>query len=405
MGGGSLMQLVAVGAQDVPLIGNPQMSYFKSVFKRHTNFALESISLNFNQVADFGKKVTCLISKKGDLLSDLMIELKLPALPLGVSWTNAIGHNMIDKIELEIGGENIDTIHGRFLDIYTELVNETDKRNGYYKMVGKHNVFSRYSQDNTELTLYIPIPFWFCGKNYGRALPLIALQHYDVNINVYFNEFSKLWYSGTSMSSIPTKQSIINAQLYADYVFLDTQERRYFATNPHSYLIEQHQINDKNPVLNASTLSRADLNFNLPVKEILWVYQSNSVADTNDWCNYSYTMDNDQDPQNKEEPITKVSMRINGYDRFTTREGSYFRLVQPFKHHKRITDNYIYCYSFALDPEKAQPSGSMDFSWLNSITMDFEHPSDILPGHITVFAINYNYLMITKGMASLMYQA
>jgi len=403
--GGSLMQLVAVGAQDVPLIGNPQMTYFKGVFKRHTNFAMESIPLNFNQLADFGKKVTCLIARKGDLVSDLMIEIKLPSLPVGVSWINAIGHNMINKIELEIGGEIIDTIYGKFLDIYTELTNGTDKRDAYYKMIGKHSFFNKYSQDNIELTLYIPLPFWFCGKNYGRALPLIALQYHDVVVNVYFNEFSKMWYSGTSMSTIPTRQVITNAQLYADYIFLDTNERRHFAINSHSYLIEQHQICDNNPVDNKSILSRSDLEFNLPVKELIWVYQANSIAETNDWSNYSYVLDNDQNPEKKREPISTVTLNINGYDRFQERDGSYFRIVQPFKHHQRVSNDYIYVYSFAINPENAQPSGSIDFSWLNSAVMGFGHPSDIIAGNITIFAINYNYIQINKGMASLLYQS
>jgi len=399
------MQLVAVGAQDVPLIGNPQMTYFKSVFKRYTNFAIESMPLHFNQVADFGKKSTCLIDRKGDLVSDLVLQLKLPALSTGVSWVNAIGHNIINKVELELGGKVVDTIYGRFLDVERELTINESHRTAYYSMVGKHNDFTKYSQDTEELVLYIPLPFWFCNTNYGKALPLIALQYTDVVVNVYFNPFSEMWYSGTSMTTIPDKQTIIDAQIYAEYIFLDSNERKYFAINNHSYLIEQHQICDKNPVDQSSTLSRSDINFNLPVKELLWIYQANSVADANDWSNYSYTLDNDQNPIKKKEPITEICLRINGYNRFDPRPGSYFRLYQPFKYHTRASNDYIYSYSFSLNPENAQPSGALDFSWLNSATMDFSHPSDILAGNITIFAINYNYLQITKGMASLVYQS
>lgn len=402
--GGSLMQLVAVGAQDVPLIGNPQMTYFKNVFKRYTNFSLESIPLPFNQQVDFGRKVTCLIDRKGDLVSDMVLEIKLPALPEGISWINGIGHHLIQKVELYIGGEIVDTIYGGFLDIHSELTLPESKRSGYYQMVGKYHHFTRYSQDNETKTLYIPLPFWFC-KNYGQSLPLIALQYHDVKIDVYLNSFSKMWYSGTSMSNKPSEVSITNAQVYCDYIFLDTKERRYFAMNPHSYLIEQHQINSQNPVLYQSPLSKAELSLNLPVKELYWVYQANSASTTNDWSNYSYTMDNDQNPSKAKEPINTVGLRINGYERFEPREGSYFRLFQPFKHHTSITNKYIYSYSFSLHPEKGQPSGAIDFSWINSAFMEFSHLTDILQGNITIYAINYNYLQITNGMASLIYQS
>lgn len=402
--GGSLMQLVAVGAQDVPLIGNPQMTYFKSVFKRYTNFAMESIPLPFNQLVDFGKKVTCLISKKGDLISDLALEIKLPALPSGVSWVNGIGHHLIQKVELYIGGEIVDTIYGGFLDINTEITIPESKKSGYYQMIGKYHNFNKYSQDNEIKTLYIPLPFWFC-KGYGRALPLIALQHHDVKIDVYLNTFNKLWYSGTSMSVIPELQHITNAQVFCDYIFLDTKERRHFAISNHSYLIEQHQINSQNPVLYQSPLSKAELSLNLPVKELYWVYQPNDASLTNDWSNYSYTLDDDQNPSRAKEPITRVGLMINGYDRFEPREGSYFRLYQPFKHHTNVSDKYIYSYSFSLHPENGQPSGAIDFSWINSADLQFSHPSDILQGNITVYAVNYNYLQIANGMASLVYQS
>lgn len=402
--GGSLMQLVAVGAQDVPIIGNPQMTHFKSVFKRHTHFALEAVRLNFNEAPNFGKKVTCLIDKKGDLLTDMMIEVKLPALPYSVSWINAIGYNMINKVELEIGGVVVDTIHGRFMDIYSELSQSESHRNGNYKMIGKFNVFTRYSQHDSQITVYIRLPFWFTDS-YGLSLPLVALQYHDVVLNVHFNEFSKLWYAGTEMSPIPSKLDIVNAQVYCDYIYLDTHERRNFAKRKHTYLIKQHQICDKNPVIQNNTITKAELNFNLPTKEILWVYQADRVSETNDWSNYSYTLDNDLRPAKKQEPITAVELQLNGQHKFEKREGSYFRLVQPLRHHTRVSTDFIYCYSFALYPEKPQPSGHLDFSFINSTVLTLHHPDDILQGNISVFAINYNYLQIMNGMAGLVYQS
>jgi hypothetical protein len=401
--GGSVLQLAAVGKQDIFLIGNPQITFFKSVYKRHTNFAIESIPLNFKGNVDFGNKIKCLIERKGDLISNMMLEIKLPALENGISWVNGIGNVMIDRVELEIGGEIIDTIHGSFLDIYHELCNDEGQRAGYNKMVGKTDYFNRFSHNNA-MSLYIPLPFWFC-RDIGKSLPLIALQYHDVELNLYLRPFNETWYSGSDMSNIPDRVSIVNAFVSCDYIFLDVPERKYFAQNMHSYLIEQHQINMGNPVLEKSPKSKVNLDLNLPVKELYWIYQANDVAVTNDWLNYSNTIYDDMNPLLGEEPINIVELRLNGLDRFIPREGNYFRLVLPYQRHNRISDKYIYNYTFCFKPEEVIPTGSLDFSWINSAELVFYHPTEILAGNITIFAINYNILEIKNGMANKRYNS
>ena len=309
---------------------------------------------------------------------------------------------MIDKVELEIGGHVVDTIYSQYMDIHAELTTDESHIKGHYKMIGKHNVYTKYSQDVNQMTLYIHIPFWFT-EHYGLSLPMVALQYHDVNLNLYMKPFSKVWYSGTSMTNIPDTVPITNAFVYGDYVFLATDERRYFAQNSHTYLITQHQISGGNPVLAGQTLSKADINFNLPVKNLTWVYQAEDVANTNDWGNYSNTLDDDQSVIKPTEPISTVSLNINGHERFSVREGGYFRLVQPKCYHTRIPDDFIYTYSFSLYPEKNQPSGSLNFSWINSATMTFEHPTNVLKGNINIYAVNYNFLQIHKGQGNLVY--
>lgn len=401
--GGAVLQLAAVGKQDVYLIGNPQITFFKSVYKRHTNFAIESIPLNFKGNVDFGSKVKCLIERKGDLLKNMVLEIKLPALGDGISWINGIGNMMIDRVELEIGGEIVDTIHGGFLDIYYELNIPESQINAYNSMIGKTNYFSRYSYNNP-LSLYVPLPFWFC-RDVGKSLPLVALQYHDVELNLYIRPFSELWYSGNSMENKPSRVSVTNAFVSCDYVFLDVPERRYFAQNPHSYLIEQHQINSGNPVLNKSPKSKVSLELNLPVKELYWVYQATDTKLTNDRINYSATIYDDMNPLLGVEPIEIVEFRLNGLERFIPREGSYFRTVQPFQNHTRSTDKYIYNYSFSVKPEEVIPTGSIDFSWINSAELVFYHPSNIMAGNITVYAVNYNILEIKNGMANKKYNS
>ena len=408
--GGGLLQLVAVGETTIPLIGNPQITFFKSVHhKRYANFSMESIPLVFNSNPNFGKKISCHIDRKGDILTDLLLEVKLPALSNGISWVNGIGHHLIQKVELEIAGEIVDTIHGQFLDTYHELVMDNAKLDGYYKMVGKYHVYNKYTQ-STAKTLYINLPFWFCSgirKKESLGLPLVALQHSKIVVHLHLETFANLWYSGTSMTNTPDDVDITSIMLYGEYIYLEPQERRRVAIEEHQYLIQQHQICSNNPVIQNNNSTKVPLEFNLPVTELIWIFQADRVSETNDWSNYSNTLDNDQAPVRPTEPITKVSLRFDGLERFATRDGSYFRLVEPFRYHSRVPDDFIYNYNFSLKPEgnEIQPSGHCDFSRITSATLDFDHPNDILQGKITVYAINYNTIRIKNGQLALRHQS
>ena len=144
MTGGGLMQLVAYGAQDVYLTGNPQITFFKVVYRRHTNFAMESIENPFNGAPNFGKKVTCTVQRNGDLIYRMYLQATLPQVQLQSTdgsgaqfrWLNWIGHNIINYVEIEIGGQRIDKQYGQWLHIWNELTQEPGKQAGYAKMVG-----------------------------------------------------------------------------------------------------------------------------------------------------------------------------------------------------------------------------------------------------------------------------
>lgn len=180
MGGGGLMQLVAYGAQDVYLTGNPQITFFKVVYRRHTNFAMESIEQTFTGQADFGRKVQATINRNGDLIHRMYLQATLPAVecPCSVSkcfrWVNYIGHALIKTVELEIGGQRIDKQYGDWLNIWNELTREPGHQVGYDNMVGNTIFLTGTGLTRTEsTTLYVPLQFWFC-RNPGLALPLIA---------------------------------------------------------------------------------------------------------------------------------------------------------------------------------------------------------------------------------------
>ena len=183
------MQLVAYGAQDIYLTGNPQITFFKVVYRRHTNFSMESIQQNFNGTADFGRKITCTISRNGDLIHKIYLQSTLPQINVNdgatqtnlkaFRWLNWIGHVLIKNIEIEIGGQRIDKHYGDWLHIWNELSQTPGHASGYAEMVGNVPRLTQisFTRGDTctvpQYTLYIPLQFWFC-RNPGLALPLIA---------------------------------------------------------------------------------------------------------------------------------------------------------------------------------------------------------------------------------------
>ena len=317
--GGGLMQLVAYGAQDIYLTGNPQITFFKVVYRRHTNFSMEAIEQTFNGTPDFNKKVTCTISRNGDLIHRVYLQVGLPSVQSGTDdyfrWVNWVGHALVKNVEVEIGGQRIDKHYGDWLHIWNELSQTAGKQDGYANMVG--NVDKLYRpvskggsggtlsatdprQSGTvqgvtpATTLFIPLQFWFC-RNPGLALPLIALQYHEVKINLEFRSFDECCGYGTSA---PSNVSLDSASLYVDYIYLDTDERRRFAQVSHEYLIEQLQFTGDESV--NQTNVKVKLNFNHPVKELVWVVQldgsvvqapSGAKVAGRQWFNYTDKVD------------------------------------------------------------------------------------------------------------------
>lgn len=394
--GGGLMQLVAYGAQDVYLTGNPQITFFKVVYRRHTNFACESIEQTFNGSVGFGKKVTATISRNGDLITHCYVQAKLPALNNSNNdsvYVNSVGHALLKEVELEIGGQRIDRHYADWLEIWSELTVPAEKRDGYKAMVGKFDATPALTGNNT---LFIPLVFFF-NRNPGLALPLIALQYHEVKINFQFEALSNL-VKGTDK----TAGGDLEASLFVDYIYLDTDERRRFAQVSHEMLIEQLQFTGKESL--SGTSNRVRLNFNHPVKELVWVIKGANQDD--DPFNYSLvdeTESADGLVAGGRDPLVSAKLQLNGHDRFSERSGAYFRLVQPYQHHTNVPRRSIYCYSFALKPEDHQPSGTCNFSRIDNATLSLTTDGNSDGDDLHVYAVNYNVLRIMSGMGGLAY--
>ena len=540
--GGGLMQLVAYGAQDVYLTGNPQITFWKVTYRRHTNYAMESIEQTFNGQADFGRRVTCTISRNGDLAFRTYLQVTVPQIDqtmvtnagantgLFARWLDCPGEQLISQVEVEVGGQRIDRQYGDWMHIWNQLTLTSEQERGYNKMIGNTTQLTYLTDPSfadvdgpceanapkqvcaprnalPETTLYVPLQFWFC-RNPGLALPLIALQYHEVKINLDLRPIDECLFAVNDIAGVDTgasvkattayNQSLVAASLYVDYIFLDTDERRRMAQNPHEYLIEQLQFTGDESV--GSSSNKIKLNFNHPCKELVWVVQPDANVD---YCasleggqvlnkvfgaqpfNYTDAVDalpnalhafggganirgtaefidadglfedsaavdgtahanayggNDANDGLAvgtdgatvsagslvsdagsfvlaetalnmhcwgENPVVTAKLQLNGQDRFSEREGTYFDLVQPFQHHTRAPDTGINVYSFALRPEEHQPSGTCNFSRIDNATLQLVLSNATVTGTATakvrVYATNYNVLRVMSGMGGLAY--
>ena len=427
--GGGLLQLVAYGAQDVYLTGNPQITFFKAVYRRHTNFAIEAIEQTFNGTPAYSSRVTCQISRNGDLIHRVYLQLRLTS-STSTNYNKYFGLRVINYVEIEIGGQKIDKHYAHWMYIWNELTLPVSKRDGYNQMVGAYGG-SCGSTGNMKEVLYVPLEFWFC-RNVGLALPLIALQYHEVKININFESETncKLDSTDATANSIP-----FTASLWVDYIFLDTDERRRFAQLSHEYLIEQLQFTGEEAVSAANVKSK--LNFNHPCKELVW-FLTNSANDSQNWFNYTTCVNNVVTADNTTEllnskltydgltgndvevrypsnPVTSAKLVLNGNDRFSYRDGLYFNIVQPYQHHENTPKNAgINVYSFALKPEEHQPSGTLNMSRIDTAmlnmtlynkttTTPISAKYEISKSTLFVYATNYNVLRILSGMGGLAY--
>jgi hypothetical protein len=516
------MQLVAYGAQDVYLTGDPQITFFKVVYRRHTNFAMEPVEQTFNGTADFGRTVNCTLSRVADLVGKIYLNVELRNITSDTNWgyVHRLGHALIESCSVEIGGQKVDTQYGDWLNIWHELARNNSHDAGYDCMVGDVHELTDLSQEHPEYNLYVPLQFWFNRHN-GLALPLIALQYHEVKINMKLRDAEEcINYSGSGKpSELPSMQ---DAKLVVDYIFLDTEERRRFAQSSHEYLIEQVQFTGSESIQSTNTKHR--LNFNHPCKYLAWVIQvdryrngskfvatnaddfakhvwlaahmddAGKVAATNasgedaestffdqgvtmtatgdaatmagkveaflvfdaddaatrgtavskdnvtllkngiscedmshtldeieegmsdggkaylrenavcyrDYCNYSMTL------MGEHNPLAQAKLQLNGHDRFSTRDGNYFNYVQPYQHFSNTPADGVNVYSFALEPEKHQPSGSCNFSRIDNATLNLDvngESSDWAQSNsvVNVYAVNYNVLRCLAGMAGVAY--
>jgi hypothetical protein len=496
------MQLVAYGAQDIYLTGNPQITFFKVVYRRHTNFSMESIKQTFNGSSGFGGDVSATISRNGDLVYRMYLEHKSTFTGLsGVDLSNVglcerYGDSLIKECEIEIGGQKIDKHTSMWNRVYSDLTEYnpsghfgagTPPVEGAAATAGNGTLYQYMTGNTYSLTtaaaladadfaigvttvngisctatgtnstttgvmtvnpIFIPLNFWFC-RNPGLALPLIALQYHEVKVKMTFESLLNLTRvyesndtsTGAGLANVTqltdSNVSATGFDLWCDYIYLDTDERRRFAQVSHEYLIEQLQYSD-NTI--SSQSPSIDLNFNHPIKELIWCSR-NTGTDGRSRGGAGGTTDPTAGPVSLDGMGGNWQLKLNGHDRFKERDTKYFTRTQVWQHHTGygaiptigsngaadlettvllagIGGDSIAVYSFALKPEEHQPSGTCNFSRIDNAqlvgssivicdkdTAAVDEPPDGTANtlSLTVFAINYNVLRIMSGMGGLAY--
>jgi len=434
---GGLLQLVAQGRQDIYLSGNPQTTFFKQVYRRYTNFSMETQRIALDTATEFGKLISTTIPRNGDLLSQLYLEINLPAIdpsgvvinttncgvttipatnyaanPPAVSYVNGIGFAMIDYISIWIGQQEIDRQYGEFLYLWTQLTTPGSKQQGVQQMIGQQSVYTESSQSGP-LRLFVPLYFWFC-KNPGLALPLLALQATPIKLYIRLKNGSDMVFSnalelsvintGTSIPPIASPPVITDMTLWGDYIYLDVEERRRFVSSKHEYLIEQVQQQKRYSIPQNTTQVNVPLTFNHPIKEMIWVVNQDRMLQSHEYFNYGSRLLLQGGIPNLD-LIDSALLQLDGYDRFETQPASYFRLMVPWQRHTAIPNDFIYVYSFSLAPEAAQPQGSMNASRIDNIVLQLKMNQQVasVPAGVTVYAINYNVLRVVAGLGGVLF--
>lgn len=504
------MQLVAFGSQDLYLTGNPQITFFKAVYRRHSQFAMEYIELNFIQSnilfnSQNSTTLSCKIDRNADLLHDCYLVFDLPAImtndKVPFEWTKDVGTVLLRSVQLTLGGQIIDKKYGQWLNINSSISSSGPRRTVYQRMVNGGDPRLNYSGLNIgdKMTLainakrlYIPLNLFFCN-NPGLSLPLIALQYTDAVIDIEFDSFHELYrigkplispkelFSGNNLSKFNNSMltylnsnydnltpynllenvftsrftSTVRNFILANYIFLGDEERRKFAQISHEYLIDQ--VQRKTYIINNRGPSHINMNLLHPVKEIIWALQLYSVHERNDWYNFTKNTDLDslnyyinitqktktdilwdkaEDYYNSNEIkdyieelkadsfninfnyensnlfksnfysiLNKANIRFNGHDRFEMQEYGFFEHLQLYKYHSGTGMKGIYIYSFALNPEDFQPSGTCNMSRINDQTLVLDIEGNIINEkyYLYLYGVNYNVFRVMGGIGQLVF--
>ena len=467
---GGLIQLASYGGADIYIIGNPEITFFKTVYRRHTNFAKESIIQHINGKVGHGRTVNIDITRAGDLLGAIWLQLRPPFFTTTDTWyyTQGLGNALIKRVDLVIGGQLIDRQYGEWMSIWEELSVSTGRRPGLDAMTLTNVPMTELATKTSEGAapyLNVPLQFWFC-RNPALALPIVAMSLHEIRLQIEFGNLEDITSSYKPSTAtnpayyplvVPNDNNMsdyasgtnMECEVWATYYHLDSDERRQLVQNPLEYLIEQVQFKGSQEYREDTRNIKYDMGFANPVKEIIWGIRPildipNSILSATEFTAYR-TRTSPSFGQFWGEFESGV-VRFNSQNRMKDRPSTHFLLTQNYQRHTRVPRynqltgsqvessretgpvyvNKLYTYSFGLNPEQHQPSGTANFTKLDDASIELRGISTPDPLtydvggsstavnkltqyydglELVVYATSYNIFRVKDGMAGLAFDS
>ena len=396
---GGRVQLATTGLQDVFLTGNPDVTYFNQVYKRHSRFSLETIdNVFFNKSVHFGDTLRGIVERRGDLIRNIYFRIELSEIvPSTIYYTDSIAHALIEYADLIIGGQVIERINGEYIKIFDEMFIDASQRSGLNVLTGSTGTRTGLSTSLFPRTFFVNLPFYF-RRDDSLSIPLCALTLQEVEVEIKLRPLSEIMVQTAPGVPVPVSASILRVTMPVEYVFLDDEEKNYYKNNTIEHTITQLQMY-------SDTIPSDESNFKMrlpfinPVKEMYMIIQnsSNVAPDQNDWFNYT----NNGDPQ-----LENLQLDFNN-ETFISPEIAddlFLRILQPMNRHTSVPSVYVYNYSFALDPENYRPTGQVNMSRIQNKLLTVNLRQDISQDRqIRVYAKSYNILRIENGLAGVLF--
>ena len=519
------MQLVSTGAQDIYLTGKPEITFFKTIYRRYTNFAIELMEQSLSGNISFNNSASSIISMKGDLMTKMYLKITVTGTSGSTgkwAFCKKLGNTLIKDISFLINGLIIDKQYGEWFNIWDNFFRNPEHDRGYNILIGNTTEATTLSSTDKSVLLYIPLKFFFNRHN-GLAIPLIALQYSSIRIDIKFNESKycyikeNQYFSEGIATDFNVSLSLSDHKLLINYIFLDSEERSRFAKYSHEYLIEQVQSSGDQSIVSSllPVTNTYDyyIQLNHPTKAIYWVIKNKNFTNgtakflgingleeatkrlvlaytdfsgaitkgsyltavanvsaelqtiiedtyaTVDIANEAaITLSNGftsiscntlltniqvsdinwvttlggtgtrntgitnpghvvfdvviQQPDNFSlytnytgQPMVSTELKLNGHNRFSSQNANYFTYVQSYETGKCSPKDGLYMYSFALNPDDHQPSGTCNFSKLDTAVLNLVLNNSITDSIISLYAVNYNVLKIEGGRGFITYKS
>ena len=384
------------------LITEPvQATLFRNTFTRVPNNAHHISMIQFTDRVDFGRTATCTIGTFGDLLSNLLLYVRLPPVPdaPGSTYTGyvqSIGYALIESLEFLIGGTVVARLDGRSMEAMEYLSSGSTASDMMVGTFDTHRVLIDNAIEPQDL--YIPIPLWFT-KKIANAFPLCLFTNYVVQVRVKFRDFQEMvHYDGPTG---PSDMSLMDAGIVAEYIIMTDKERDALkAKKNHEFLIEQYTTENIKGITANSLTVRCNLQLRNPIKELIWFLIEDQSEQNNDWFNYGLR---DEDYQGNALMLS-ASLYLDSALRYDKLPESYYRMVSPARFHRHAGMKHIrniYSISFSQSPEALQPSGYLNASRYDTIDLHINLIPQCPAGKVYTCAIGYNIMTLENGVLTM----